>query len=97
MRVWDWDLLTDRVAWDEPADGKFGYHRSGRSASAAWWYERLHADDRERVVSGIHAAIANGAASWSRRVSLPPRGRQLRACAATARPSCATRPATRRA
>jgi len=63
--LWDWDLLTDRVAWAEPADGKFGYHRSGRSASAAWWYERLHADDRERVVSGIHAAIADGAASWS--------------------------------
>jgi PAS domain S-box-containing protein len=63
--LWDWDLLTDRIVWSERADGKLGYHRSGRSASAAWWYERLHADDRERVVSGIHAAIAEGAASWS--------------------------------
>jgi PAS domain S-box-containing protein len=63
--LWDWDLLTDRIVWSERADGKLGYHRSGRSASAAWWYERLHADDRERVVSGIHAAIARGAASWS--------------------------------
>ena len=63
--LWDWDLLTDRLVWTERPDGKFGYHRSGRSASAAWWYERLHADDRERVVSGIHAAIANGAASWT--------------------------------
>jgi len=62
--LWDWDLLTDRVVWTEPASGKFGYHRSGRGASAAWWYERLHADDRERVVSGIHAAIATGAESW---------------------------------
>ena len=63
--LWDWDLLTDRVVWTERADGKFGYHRSGRSASAAWWYERVHAEDRERVVSGIHATIAEGAASWS--------------------------------
>jgi PAS domain S-box-containing protein len=63
--LWDWDLLTDRIVWSEPADGKLGYHRSGRSASAAWWYERLHADDRERVVSGIHTAIAQGAATWS--------------------------------
>ncbi|HKT61232.1 MAG TPA: PAS domain S-box protein [Gemmatimonadales bacterium] len=62
--LWDWDLLTDRIEWTEPAGGRFGYHHSGRGASAAWWYERLHADDRERVVSGIHAAIANGAESW---------------------------------
>jgi hypothetical protein len=46
--LWDWDLLTDRIVWSERTDGKLGYHRSGRSASAAWWYERLHADDRER-------------------------------------------------
>ena len=62
--LWDWDLLTDRIVWTEPAGGKFGYHRSGRGASAAWWYERLHADDRERVVSGMHAAIAHGAECW---------------------------------
>ena len=62
--LWDWDLLTDRLVWTEHAAGRLGYHRSGRSASASWWYERLHADDRERVVSGIHAAIATGAESW---------------------------------
>ena len=58
--LWDWDLLTDRLVWTEPASGKLGYHRTGRSASASWWYERLHGDDRERVVSGIHAAIFVG-------------------------------------
>jgi PAS domain S-box-containing protein len=63
--VWDWDLLTDRLAWDERAGGVFGYHRTPAGLSAAWWYERLHAEDRERVVSGIHAAIARGAAEWT--------------------------------
>jgi two-component system cell cycle sensor histidine kinase/response regulator CckA len=63
--VWDWDLLTDRVVWTERAEGPFGYHRSGRSGSAAWWYERLHADDRERIVSGMQAAIASGASAWA--------------------------------
>jgi PAS domain S-box-containing protein len=63
--LWDWDLLTDRLAWVERPEGKFGYHRSGRSTTAAWWYERLHADDRERVVSGIHTAIAEGADRWT--------------------------------
>ncbi len=63
--VWDWDLLTDRIAWTEPPLGGFGYGGSGADASAAWWYERLHADDRERVVSAIQAAVARGSAGWS--------------------------------
>jgi PAS domain S-box-containing protein len=62
--TWDWDLLSDRLVWTEPASGKLGYHRMERGASASWWYERLHGDDRERVVSGIHTAIATGAQSW---------------------------------
>ncbi|MGN6390898.1 MAG: PAS domain S-box protein [Gemmatimonadales bacterium] len=63
--VWDWDLRTDRIVWSEPPGGSLGWQQSGRAASAAWWYERLHAEDRERVVSGIHAAIARGAEVWS--------------------------------
>jgi PAS domain S-box-containing protein len=63
--VWDWDLLTDRIVWGERVEGIFGYHRQNVGASPAWWYERLHADDRERVVTGIHAAIARGAGDWS--------------------------------
>ena len=63
--VWDWDLLTDRIVWGERITGIFGYHRHALGASAAWWYERLHSDDRERVVSGIHAAIARGAEDWT--------------------------------
>ena len=63
--IWDWDLLTDRIVWDERAEGIFGYRRPTFGASASWWYERLHAEDRERVVTGMHTAIARGAAGWS--------------------------------
>ena len=63
--VWDWDLLTDRLVWAEPARGTFGYPHATPGSTAAWWYERLHGDDRERIVSGIHAAIAQGALRWS--------------------------------
>jgi PAS domain S-box-containing protein len=63
--VWDWDLLTDRITWDEPEHGAFGYRHAAPGGTAAWWYERLHADDRERIVSGIHAAIARDATEWT--------------------------------
>ena len=63
--VWDWDLLTDRIVWDERVEGCFGYPRPTFGTSAAWWYGRLHADDRERVVSGMHAAIGRGDGKWA--------------------------------
>ncbi|HET9039982.1 MAG TPA: GAF domain-containing protein, partial [Gemmatimonadales bacterium] len=64
--VWDWDLLTDRIVWEELDGGALGYQApTPGGGTAAWWYERLHADDRERIVSGIHAAIACGATEWS--------------------------------
>jgi two-component system, cell cycle sensor histidine kinase and response regulator CckA len=63
--VWDWDLLTDRIVWGERSAGRFGYHRHGGGTSATWWYERLHPDDRERVVSGMQTAIARVAEEWT--------------------------------
>ena len=63
--VWDWDLLTDRLAWGEREGGAFGYARTAPGLSAGWWYERLHSDDRERVVTGMQAAIAQGAKAWA--------------------------------
>jgi PAS domain S-box-containing protein len=62
--VWDWDLLTDRIVWAEPAAGPFGYGHGG-GGTAGWWWDRVHGDDRDRIVSGIHAAIAQGAGEWS--------------------------------
>ena len=66
VAVWDWDLLTDRILWGEAAAGTCSATTvQCFSTSAAWWYERLHGEDRERVLSGMHEAIARGAAEWT--------------------------------
>ncbi|MBA3345765.1 MAG: PAS domain S-box protein [Gemmatimonadales bacterium] len=62
--AWDWDLLTDRIVWGEGAGSLFGYPQPSPGTTASWWYERVHAEDRERVVGGIHAAIERGAPTW---------------------------------
>src|SRR5690606_4662197 len=36
-----------------------------REPGPASWMNRIHADDRERVVRGIHAVIDGAAANWS--------------------------------
>jgi two-component system cell cycle sensor histidine kinase/response regulator CckA len=61
----DWDLPADLMTWLAGPGMLFGYDAAGLGASAAGWYERLHATDRERVVAGIAAAIARGDRTWT--------------------------------
>ena len=63
--VWDWDLVSEAVWWNEGAQTLFGYPPQQIGPDRAWWCEMIHPEDRERVVSGIHAAIDRGAESWS--------------------------------
>ncbi|MBD2045631.1 PAS domain S-box protein [Coleofasciculus sp. FACHB-64] len=63
--IWDWDLLTNRVEWNESLQKLFGYAETEVGFDASWWYENIHPEDRERVVSGIHAAIDSGRQIWS--------------------------------
>jgi PAS domain S-box-containing protein len=63
--VWDWDLVTDELWWAEGFQTMFGYAPDEIEPGAESWYNRLHPDDRERVITGIRAAIDGGETSWS--------------------------------
>jgi two-component system sensor histidine kinase UhpB len=63
--VWDWDLVTNAVWWGEAFHALFGYTSEEIEPSIESWYERLHPDDRERVMTGIRAAIDGGETSWA--------------------------------
>jgi two-component system cell cycle sensor histidine kinase/response regulator CckA len=63
--VLDWDFLTDRMAWSNGSGEMFGYAPSEFGGDAAWWYERIHPDDRERVVGEIHGVVARGENLWT--------------------------------
>ena len=62
--VWDWDLTTDELLWNDALGSVFGHDPAGVPKAITWWYDHLHPEDRERVVSGIHAAIDGGADDW---------------------------------
>ena len=62
--VWDWDLVTDLVAWDEGTGPPLDYKHGQPGDTAAWWYDRIHPADRERVVASIDEAIARGGTTW---------------------------------
>ncbi len=57
--VRDWDLLSDRIVWGDGFERVFDEQSPG-VVTAAWWYERIHPEDRERVVARIQHAISQG-------------------------------------
>lgn len=62
--VWDWDLRTDEIHWNEALATRYG-HVIAEAASAHFWEEHIHPEDRERVVRGIGEAIATaGREHW---------------------------------
>jgi PAS domain S-box-containing protein len=63
--LWDWNFATNEVRWDEGMRKLFGYSARQVRHGFTWWSERIHPDDRERVVSGVASVIETGLRSWA--------------------------------
>ena len=63
--VWDWDLLTNDVWWNEGVRSLFGYNPDEVIPNSGWWRKRIHPDDYERIKNDLENAIAGGKSSWS--------------------------------
>ncbi len=63
--IWDWDLVTNRVAWNEGVRRVYGYAEGQVGSDASWWLENIHPDDRDRIAHDIHAAIGGGVEFWT--------------------------------
>jgi PAS domain S-box-containing protein len=63
--VWDWDLVSDELWWNEGVQTLFGYAPEQIGPDVSWWHDRIHPEDRERVVRDIRAAVDRGSESWS--------------------------------
>jgi PAS domain S-box-containing protein len=58
--VWDWDIVNDSQRWNEAGTKVFGWTEIvERPVSAAWWVERVHPDDRQRVEKGFYEVLTN--------------------------------------
>ena len=63
--IWDWNLISDQIEWNEGIEHLFGYRLDEVPADVDWWHERVHPDDRSRVVTGLRNAIESGAEFWT--------------------------------
>ncbi len=63
--IWDWDLDSDHIRWNEAVQTLFGYTADEVGPSGSWWKSHIHPDDRERVKTSIYAVIAGVTEHWS--------------------------------
>jgi PAS domain S-box-containing protein len=63
--VWDWDLVHQKVSWNERIRDVLGYSLRDVPQDSSWWYSLLHPDDRERVAASFRAALHGGKRVWT--------------------------------
>ena len=63
--VWDWDLQTGKLWWNDGFLALFGYRSDQIDGTVDTWCRYVHDDDRARVVDGIHDVIDGGGIYWT--------------------------------
>lgn len=61
--LWDWNIGTGRVWWSDGLATLLG-EATAPGSGVAWWMERIHADDRARVVLRFDHAVTGEVTSW---------------------------------
>lgn len=62
--IWDWDILTNKVWWNDVVYTLFGYTPEEVGNSTKWWEENIHPEDRKRVLAKLQAVIDGGGDAW---------------------------------
>ncbi|HRJ72666.1 MAG TPA: PAS domain-containing protein, partial [Terrimicrobiaceae bacterium] len=63
--IWDWDILTDALWWNEGFEMLFGFQRTEIEATIDSWLTRIHPDDKEALLAAVRMAVEGSASSWA--------------------------------
>jgi PAS domain S-box-containing protein len=63
--VWDWNLKTDALWWNEGFQTLFGYKSNEVETSIVSWTSRLHPEDADRVLAHRRQVIHSDDNFWS--------------------------------
>lgn len=63
--IWDWDLLTDKFWWSDNYFTHFGYDRDTTPEDFRSWDDRVHPEDKEKVVSRMYSTIRKKEPFWT--------------------------------
>jgi PAS domain S-box-containing protein len=62
--IWDWDLAAQTISWNPGVTKLFGYASEDIGSGLTWWAERVHPEDRERVLASIQDTLAGSGEFW---------------------------------
>ncbi|MCP1335554.1 PAS domain-containing hybrid sensor histidine kinase/response regulator [Futiania mangrovi] len=64
--IWDWDLETGKVWWNDNLQTVFGLAPEALKDGPGSWLERIHPDDRAAASACIRRAMDAGEENWTR-------------------------------
>ncbi|MCJ8281865.1 MAG: PAS domain-containing protein, partial [Rivularia sp. ALOHA_DT_140] len=63
--VWDWNLLTGKIWWNDSVQTLFGYSPQSIEDNTDWWHRHIHPEDRRRIVADLHAVVESAQPFWA--------------------------------
>ena len=63
--IWDRRLADGAMRWNESLSTRLGYAPAEVGGDEAWWRERIHPEDRARVLATIAARQERGGPAWA--------------------------------
>lgn len=63
--VWDWNVATGELTWNKAVQTLFRFRPDEVGSTVDWWYNHIHPEDRERVVTRMHVVVAGVDEFWS--------------------------------
>ncbi|MEX0856074.1 MAG: PAS domain S-box protein [Gemmatimonadota bacterium] len=62
--LWDWDLRTNTLWWGDGIHKISGFSVDELAPDLSSWSDRIHPEDRDRVLDAIHRVIDTGGDEW---------------------------------
>jgi PAS domain S-box-containing protein len=63
--IWDWDMLTDELTWNEKYFTYLGYDPKTTPSGPESWLRVIHPEDEARIEKEVQEVIASGNNYWS--------------------------------
>lgn len=63
--IWEWEFDSDNIDWSHGLKEFLGYELQPGEGHFDWWKEKIHVEDRERVLRIINETILNNGSSWN--------------------------------
>ena len=62
--IWDWDIVNDKILYNEAMTTLMGYHDTQRNNTSKWREDRLHPEDLDRVMNEVKKVLKDHLLNW---------------------------------